>query len=369
MALASRVRPSESPPAGYNSRRDDRATRGSIRERLALTPLQIVALVERYKRERDRFEKLATVISRRLSARLFAAAIPHVPTFRSKDPDSLHNKLARESDKHEITRFERDFAPCVKDLAGVRVLLYRPRDVEPTCAIIEELFLVPQPAEFRRDHVTSDGYQARHRVACLRMEDVDADPMAANLRWTPCEIQVVTIADHIWNELEHDIVYKTPHGGPTEVQKAWLKTLRDQLNLVGGTVVKLMDATDQQRAEVSAPIESPEDLRRALEARTERRLAGDFDGLLDLLSGVLREVTATELHRLPLSSADLDGAASLLERIGQDAPSERLGLVIGALWPLYGVEFTEIVKAWPGRPGPVSRLVRALDRAAKDGKI
>lgn len=336
---------------------------------MALTDLEIVSLVERYKRERDRFEKLATMVSRRLSARLWAAAIPHVPTFRSKDPASLRNKLARESGAYEFDRFKTEFSPSIKDLAGVRVLLYRPRDVEPTCALIEELFLVPVPREFRKDHTNPDGYQARHRVAALRPEDIDADPTAENLRFTPCEIQVVTISDHIWNELEHDIRYKTPHGRPSEVQGVLLETLRRQLSLVGGTVVQLMDATDQQRANASAPIESPEDLRRALEVRTGRTLVGDFEGLLDLLSVVLRELTRTELDHLPLSSRDLDAAVSLLERAGQSAPPERLGLVIGALWPLYGIDFMEIVKGWPGRPGPVSRLVRALDKAGREGKI
>jgi len=191
----------------------------------------------------------------------------------------------------------------------------------------------------------------------------------ANLRFTSCEIQIVTIADHIWNEAEHDIAYKTPHGQPTAVQQALLKTLRGQLNLVRGTVDQLMDATDQQRVEASAPIDSPEDLRRALEVRSARRLVGDFEGLLDLLLGVLRDVTRAELHHLPLSTGHLDAAKILLERVGQSASSEDLSLIVSALWQLYGMEFVEIVKGWPGRPGPLSRVVRALDKAGKDGKI
>jgi len=336
---------------------------------VALTSLQVATLVERYKRERDRFEKLAAIVSRRLSSRLRAAAIPHVPTFRSKDPDSLGKKLAREADTHEFSKFERDFAPSVKDLAGVRVLLYRPRDVEPACGIVEELFLVPQPDEFRTDHVNESGYRARHRVASLRPEDVDADPFAANLRYTPCEIQIVTIADHIWNELEHDIVYKTPHGRPTDVQTSLLSALRGQLNAVAGVVLQLMDATDGQRAEAAAPIESPYDLRRALEARCARRIVGDFDGLLDLLSGVLREVTKKQLHDLPLSRSDLDAARERLERIGQKPASDGLDVIIVALWPLYGAEFADIVKEWPGRPGPIARLIRALDKATNEGRL
>lgn len=130
-----------------------------------------------------------------------------------------------------------------------------------------------------------------------------------------------------------------------------------------------MDATDQQRAEASAPIESPDDLRRALEGRSGRQLAGDFEVLLDLLTAVLREVTKTTLQGLPLSGTDLDAARDLLERAGQSAEPEHLSLVVGALWRLYGDAFIEIVKVWPGRPGRLSRLVRALDKATNEGKI
>lgn len=135
---------------------------------MALTDLQIASLVQRYTRERDRFEKLASTVARRLSTRLRAAAIPHVPTFRSKDPDSLGLKLARDSEKHDFLRFEADFAPSIRDLAGVRILLYRPRDVDPTCSLVEDTFLVPTTKDFRRDYSSADGYRARHRVVALR---------------------------------------------------------------------------------------------------------------------------------------------------------------------------------------------------------
>lgn len=130
----------------------------------------------------------------------------------------------------------------------MRMLLYRPRDIDPACTLIEELFLVPEPDEFRRDHRNVDGYQARHRVVSLRVEDIDADPGATNLRNVPCEVQVATIPDHIWNEIERDIIYKTPHGRPTDVQRVLLQTLRGELNMVRETVDKLMKATDAQRA-------------------------------------------------------------------------------------------------------------------------
>src|SRR5207245_8542140 len=83
---------------------------------------------------------MSAVVSRHLSAQLRASAIPHLPTFRAKAPDSLRDKLVRDVQEHEFSSLEREFGPSIKDLAGVRILLYRPRDQDQTCRVIEELF-------------------------------------------------------------------------------------------------------------------------------------------------------------------------------------------------------------------------------------
>ena len=335
---------------------------------MALTELQIATLVEKYRRERDRFDKMAGVVVRRLSAQLRASAIPHVPTFRAKDPDSLGGKLGRDREQHEYALLEREFAPGILDLAGVRVMLYRPQDVAPTCDIVEGLFVVPSEERFRRDHVDVRGYQAQHRVVTLRDDILASDPNLLNLGEVCCEVQVVTIGDHIWNELQHDILYKTPSGLPSREQASLLKVLRDQLNGVRTSVDALMEATERQRASKRTAIESPEDLSDALKSRTGRRLYGDLDQLRKLLAGALKELTRAELDKLPLDAGQLDEAARRLHTAGaQD--EDGVALVISALWPNYGPDFLEIAKGWRGRPGRVSRLLQTLAEAGKEGRI
>jgi hypothetical protein len=106
-----------------------------------------------------------------------------------------------------------------------------------------------------------------------------------------------------------------------------------------------------------------------LKARCGRRLRGDYDRLLDLLSGVLRDVTVASIGRLPLASGDLDRGRALVQQVGQQIGVDDVGLVVAALWPLYADDFMEIVTGWPGRPGRLSQLVRALDDATKAGTI
>jgi ppGpp synthetase/RelA/SpoT-type nucleotidyltranferase len=312
---------------------------------------------------------MAATVARHLSSRLRGSAIHHVPTFRSKDPESFRGKLARDRARHELQYFESEFAPAVLDLAGVRVLLYRPSDVEPACDVITELFDIPDGDRFRRDYAIAEGYQSRHRVVTLREETFASDPALSNLKDVLCEVQVVTIGDHIWNELEHDIKYKTPAGQPSGEQSALLMSLRRNLNLVRATVDDLMSATDRQRQVSLAAIASPEDLRQALKARSGRTLTGDLERCLMLLEGVMREVTPAGLDKLPLGSADLDGAAARLRAAGMGDPGNDVALVVVALWTLYRPEFIQMARSWRGRRGPVGRLVHTLDKMAQEGRI
>jgi ppGpp synthetase/RelA/SpoT-type nucleotidyltranferase len=335
---------------------------------VALTELEIATLVEKYLRERDRYDKMATVVSRRLSTQLRAFVIPHVPTFRTKDSESLSTKLTRKKSELEYESLMREFAPDILDLAGVRILLYRPRDQEQTCELIGELFDAPAEERFHRDYLHVDGYQARHRVVTLRDEALAGDSTLNNLVGVFCGVQVVTIGDHIWNELEHDIVYKTPTGKSSDAQDSLLKVLRGQLNTVRTTVDQLMEATDRQRQTGLTAIENAEDLSDALKERSGRRLQGDFDQLLNLLTVALRRLTPAELERLPIDAAELEAARARLLAAGIDEV-DGVGLVVGALWPIYGDDFVEIAAGWKGRPGPIARLLRALSRAATEGRI
>jgi hypothetical protein len=267
-----------------------------------------------------------------------------------------------------LSDFGKEFAPSVLDLAGVRMLLYRQIDVDPTCQVIEDLFVVPPEPRFRRDFTDANGYQARHRVVTLRDEMLASETTFANLVGVCCEVQVVAIGDHIWNELEHDIKYKTPAGAPNETQNELLSLLREQLNGVRKNVDRLMDVTERQRAANLSAIESPEDLSEILKARTGRRLYGDFGRLLELLKGTLTGVTKLVVEQLPLDPQDFDQAKRRLTD-AEVPEADDVAIVISALWPLYHDDFLEISRSWRGRPGTVTRLIQKLEAARKDFRI
>jgi ppGpp synthetase/RelA/SpoT-type nucleotidyltranferase len=344
---------------------------------MPLSDLQIAFLTAKFDRERDRFEKMAALVTRHLEASLQDADIPYLITHRIKSGNSLRRKLIRDRAELDFGELESEFAPSVRDLAGVRVLVYRPDDVPDVCFLVAAGFDV----RFRKNHgepdgnngetqdgplagaPPADGYRARHRVVALRDETLSADPALANLRAALCEVQIVTLLDHVWNEPEHDIRYKTPHGQPTPEQSELLAALREQLNVVTPTVRRLMAATERQVAESLTVIDSPEELRRLLEARHGRAMTGDFGRLLALLVGVLRDVTRVEIDSLPLTPSHFDANR---EKCAAAASAARLAtyddvlLAAYLLWVDYSRDVSDVVRSWRGRPCPLARLVSSL---------
>jgi ppGpp synthetase/RelA/SpoT-type nucleotidyltranferase len=336
-----------------------------------LSALEIVQLVDRYQRERDRFEKMAAVVSDRLSTELRANAVRHLPTFRAKDATSLQRKLQDMAATKTVADFDPEFAPTIADLAGVRIMLYDRDDESRTCDIIQRVFVLPSDPRCKKDFLTGDGYRALHRIITLPNNVVRQRPeVLGNLAEVWCEIQVVTLADHIWNELEHDIVYKTPDGSASREQTALLGSLRSEVDSVCSTVRRVVDATVHRKAENRAAIETAEDLSAVLSTLAGRRLSGNHSDLLRLLTGTLTEVTPAQLEELPLRRPDLDAAQTRLTNAGLTVGGAGdVGLVVTALWDGLGVDFIEVTGHWPGRRGAMAHLLRRIENAAAAGRI
>lgn len=336
-----------------------------------LSDLEILRLVDKYQRERDRFEKMAAFVSGRLSAELRDTPVRHLPTYRAKEATSLRRKLEGMRATKSVADFDPEFAPAMVDLAGVRIMLYDRDDEARTCDIIERIFTLAPDPRCKKDFLTADGYRALHRVVTLPNAVVrQQSDVLGNLAEVWCEVQVVTLADHIWNELEHDIVYKTPDGSASREQTALLGSLRSEVDAVCSTVRRVVDATTRRKAENRAPIETAEDLSAVLSACAGRRLSGNHSDLLRLLTGTLAEVTPAQLEELPLRSPNLDAAQARLASGGLTVGGAGdVGLVVTALWDVLGLDFLEVTGHWAGRRGPIAQLLRRIESAVAAGKI
>lgn len=306
----------------------------------------IQAIRARYEAQRHLFADLAHAAERFVANALARPQIRHMVASRAKSPDSLERKLWKRRERWTEEHFRDSLSPPLRDLAGARVLLYLPQDLGPT---VESLVqgvgafgrLWSAPVQFDERN-RPNGYRAVH----LHIARADGP-----LSGVPCEIQVCTLAAHLWNELEHDIVYKQHDECADAAQKELLFSLHGTLDLSETLAKRLTEHTARRILESEEPIAGPEELRRYLEAREGHRvLRGDFTALFELLDGLVRPVTPRTLHRRfeeGLSPDEARRVCLALDRQGvhQDA-GELLARVIVTLQP-------EAIEAFVGeRPCP-----------------
>jgi len=140
---------------------------------------------------------------------------PHSVTSREKAPSNLREKITREGKSYE------DPLHQITDLAGVRIITYFPTDVDLILPILEAEFLVDWNNSIDK-RKTADpstfGYASVHLVVEHTPERCKF-PEYAIFKSLKCEIQVRTILQHAWAEIEHDIVYKANDEIPFELRR------------------------------------------------------------------------------------------------------------------------------------------------------
>lgn len=153
-------------------------------------------LIAAWGEQRPAFEALQRDVQRRLGPlRDDPAANVHTLSSRLKSDASLRGKLARPDrtyrDLHDIT-----------DLLGFRVVTYFDDGVAQAARFVEGEFDVDlRHSVDKRVHDTHDrfGYRSLHYVC-------RAPSAFGELRF---EVQLRTILQHAWAEIEHDLGYKT----------------------------------------------------------------------------------------------------------------------------------------------------------------
>ncbi|ETD85201.1 GTP pyrophosphokinase [Rhodobacter capsulatus] len=220
-------------------------------------PKYIPDAVDRYRRERDRYVKLADRIAEICREDICEQnAIRAQVTFRVKTPKSFEGKLKRFSTRPDKTYDDVDqiFAG-IGDLAGVRIATYRHEDCEEVVKHLlnAEMLTGPNgtiPIEIERkdknEQYKDNYYRAIHAQVALH-EDQQVG-IYDNVGDISCEIQICTMIAHVWNEIEHDIGYKPDLGKPNEEEKYYLGQL-GRLVRQGDLCVSGLLAAHEKRAE------------------------------------------------------------------------------------------------------------------------
>lgn len=315
-----------------------------------------------YRLQRARFDRLASEVARRISIRLRTESILHFMTFRSKHPDDVAEKLTRKRTEGSQKYIDVgvNLGEVMTDLAGVRIVVYEPEQEQRAAQLVRETLNLASGPQHEVDFVKpamleraeSDGYRATHLLVTAPSDD----PLTAG---AVCEVQVCNIVAHVFNEFEHDILYKFKRATPSVKTRQALEAVRQKTRGMEEAVAELMKRHKRDVQEQGMEINDAQELRQGLEGVLGKSLTGEFELLFFLVRSFFTPLT---VHNLRVAVANARGRVHA-EVLGLHEPDD--ATVLALAWAeTRRDELPDVLEAWteshPEAPGAMVDALRRL---------
>ncbi len=293
--------------------------------------------VEQYNARLSIFENFSREVSRILDSALRKAGTrPQSVTWRAKDATSFRRKLEVEEGRYN------DPLSQVTDLAGVRVIVYYPSDVDKVANLVEENFLVDRAnTEDKRKPTdpTHFGYASLHYVVQLTPDRVKLVDYR-DYEGLKCEIQIRTVLQHAWAEIEHDTAYKSTVDIPFELRRnfasiaALIELVDQQFEVLTDKARNIQEKVGKEieGGRLEAPIDSE-----SLVAYLKKKHLGVYPLYDESITGwVLSDVVSECIETGIKTLEDFDKAVrvSPAEKIERAYKDWRRGDLFGGLKPM-----------------------------------
>jgi ppGpp synthetase/RelA/SpoT-type nucleotidyltranferase len=170
-------------------------------------------------------------------------------SYRVKARDSLERKLQRSPERYSSLS-------DITDLLGVRVITYFQDEVDVVAEIIEHEFGIDQENSIdRRATLEPDrfGYLSLHYIAQIHEKRAN---LVEYRRFHDCafELQIRSILQHAWAEMEHDLGYKNEQAIPRLIRRRFSR-LASLLEMADEEFAQLRDELQKYSEEVESAIE------------------------------------------------------------------------------------------------------------------
>lgn len=196
------------------------------------------------------FNALSTSMSSLISTLLNDSSIhPHSISFRVKDRKSLSKKI---EDKDKYQNLSQ-----ITDIVGIRIISKYSDQVDEIARIIEKEFAldIENSIDKRASHDPDRfGYLSLHYVVNINS---DRERLSEYKRFKGMrfEVQIRSILQHTWAEIEHDMGYKTNIEVPKPIRRKFSR-LAGLLELADDEFIKIRDELVLYRNTISETITS-----------------------------------------------------------------------------------------------------------------
>lgn len=186
------------------------------------------------------YEKLTSIIKKK---KFFIMEVSH----RVKTVKSLKGKLKKKKGKyvdiHEIT-----------DLCAARVICYFAETVDEIALALREYFDVDEENSIDKRaslNATQFGYLSLHYIVSLKKDEGYA-PELSDIK---VEIQIRTVLQHAWAEIEHDLGYKSEFGVPRPIRREFSR-IAGLLEIADNQFLELKNNVEQYKNDIKSQIAS-----------------------------------------------------------------------------------------------------------------
>lgn len=171
--------------------------------------------------------------------KFFVMPIAH----RIKTTDSLVDKLKRKNGKYKTLS-------DITDILGFRIICYFSDTVDKIADEIEKSFIIDKDNSIDKRaslEVTQFGYLSLHYICTLKDSDSDNN--------IPFEIQVRTVLQHAWAEIEHDLGYKSDFGVPRPIRREFSR-IAGLLEIADNQFIQLKKTAQEYSSRIREQISS-----------------------------------------------------------------------------------------------------------------
>ncbi len=169
--------------------------------------------------------------------------------YRVKEIDSIIDKIERSESKTSSLK-------DITDLIGLRIILLFRRDVEKVCDVISKQFdVIEKDDKLTIISESQFGYSSVHFLVTVPASWLSV-PTLAPFKGLKAEIQVRSMAQHIWAAASHKLQYKNEQSVPIPVRRS-IHRVSALLETVDLEFERILDEKNEYRREIEKVAKSP----------------------------------------------------------------------------------------------------------------
>jgi len=220
---------------------------------------------------------------------------------------------AREKLKEKCERGGKSYVRLadVTDVVGIRIITHLADEVDRIGTLIEREFLIDRDRSIdKRKLLDPDrfGYLSLHYI-CSLSEGRASLTEHRRFKGLVCEIQIRSILQHAWAEIEHDLGYKAGATVPAPVRRRFSR-LAGLLEIADAEFMQIRDGLEEYGARVQEQIVLTPDEIEIDNVSLQAFIEGDAS--VKMLDQVIAESLRCELE----DACDVEGLVTYLTRVG-----------------------------------------------------